>query len=222
MSTPSIGSPAWRAQEQKQHSNLDPATGWPDELETVRLLQKAAQEAGQIKVDWSGVTLTNFTASVKQYFDINAGVPALTALNVFPASSMGEGVEAIFDPARAVDNPVGLVGKLIENASNKQAHVWRIIFTYSGKSVNANVGVGVSLENPTSGFIVKDADTLPTGVTSGTFTALLITIADENSIPSPGGYILGCEVTDSDASLSISVDSITRISNAAFLESVIE
>lgn len=221
MSKPELFSPAWRKNEKQQHSDLDPETGWPEELQMVRNLQKSHDEAGQVKVNWPDVSIVGFTASVKQFFDIAAGTPTLSVLNIFPASSQGEGVAAIFDASRSDGNPGGLVGKLIENASNKQAHIWRCIFSYSNKSVNANVGVSVGLENPNSGFIVKDADTLPSGSTEGTFTALLITLADDLSIPSPEGYILSCETTDTDALLEIGLESITRISNAAYLESIL-
>lgn len=168
-------------------------------------------EAGQVKVNFTGLTLTNFTADTIKTFDINSGVPTIVSspTTTFPHSTI-HSYSGVFDSTRG-SSPTG---RLIENPINGQKHVWRVQGSYSNKATGNNGALDLVLKNPVSGFSVTKSITLPSGRTSGLFDELIITIADQASIPSPNGYILQSSTSFSDANLSISITSITRFSDA--------
>ncbi len=71
-----------------------------------------------------------------------------------------------------------------------------------------------SLVNPDSTFSVTDAITLPTDVTTGLFSAELTTIADSASLATGKGYKLGITTSFTDNNMTITISSITRVSEA--------
>lgn len=103
----------------------------------------------------------------------------------------------------------------IENAILGQVHAWRIQFDYSGKNLNQVVGIDVCLENTLSGFKVCDTVVLPENQVAGVGEqAILITVADQDSLPAPVGLGQGYELTFvSTHNVAINVTNISRISN---------
>ena len=170
-------------------------------------------ESGQVKVNYTGLTLSNFTANVYKAFNIISatttvsGSPTTTYPHSTPNSYAG-----VFDGTRGTTPN----GRLIENPIGGQVHAWRIQGSYSGKSTG---GSGVELlylrvRNPVSGFQIIKAITLPNGLATGNIYEEIITIADDASIPSPNGYILEVATSMTDTGLTVQMDSITRISFA--------
>lgn len=168
-------------------------------------------EAGQVKVNYTGLTLTGFTGNTLRTFDINAATQTISAspTTKYPNSTPNN-YAGFFDSSRGA----GPTGRLIENPINGQTHFWRVQGSYSGKA-NGNTGViELILRNPVSGFQYYMTINLPDGRTSGNFNLLAITIADPASIPAPNGYVLDAITSFTDTNLQISIQSITRISNA--------
>lgn len=109
--------------------------------------------------------------------------------------------------------------------------MWRIIYGFSNKPRNSNIGVSigfVNANNPGSTFVNAVPLTLPKGITASqnvNFTPLgatanvirpvrntihIMTIADNLSIGT--GYKLFGVTTQNDATLTITIDSVTKIS----------
>jgi hypothetical protein len=169
-------------------------------------------EAGQVKVNYTGLSLLNFTAEVSKTFNIAGATSTVVAspVTTYPYSTPNS-YSGIFDSARGT-TPVA--GRLIENPINGQAHIWRVQGTYANKAAANNGSLDLILRNPVSGFTVVKGITLPSNRTSGAFDELMVTVADGNSVPSPNGYILESRVSFTDANLAIEITSITRLSNA--------
>ena len=170
-------------------------------------------ESGQVKVNYTGLTLSNFTANVYKAFNIISATTTVAAspTTTYPHSTPNS-YAGVFDETRG-NSPNG---RLIENPIGGQVHAWRIQGSYSGKSTGGN---GVELlylriRNPVSGFQIIKAITLPNGVDTGNIYEEIITIADDASIPSPNGYILEAATSMTDSGLTVQMDSITRISYA--------
>lgn len=173
----------------------------------------AYNEAGQVKVNYTGLTLSNFTANTYKTFNI---ISATTTVSASPTTtyphSTPNNYAGVFDGARGTSPN----GRLIENPIGGQAHAWRIQGSYSGKSTG---GSGVELlylrlRNPVSGFQITKAIVMPNGLTATAVYEEIITIADDASIPSPNGYILEVASSVTDAGLTVQLDNITRISYA--------
>ena len=176
-------------------------------------------ESGQVKVNYTGLTLSDFTADVYKVFDI---ISATTTVSDSPTTtyphSTPNSYAGMFDGSRG-NSPNG---RLIENPIGGQVHTWRIQGSYSGKSTG---GSGVELlylriRNPVSGFQIIKAITLPNGMDTGNIYEEIITIADDASIPSPNGYILEAATSMTDSGLTVQMDSITRISYAVEINRV--
>ena len=170
-------------------------------------------EAGQVKITYTGLTLNNFTANTYKKFDIISATQTIVAspTTTYPNSTPNN-YAGVFDGTRGTSPN----GRLIENPVGGQVHAWRLQGSYSGKSTG---GSGVELlylriKNPVSGFQIIKAITLPNGMASGNIYEEFITIADDASIPSPNGYILEVASSVTDAGLTVQMDSITRISFA--------
>lgn len=180
----------------------------------VRSRNLRKNEAGQIKVNYTGLSLINFTINVGKQFNIGVATPTISTspTTIYPNSTPNN-YSGIFDLTRN-GGTAEFPGRLIENPIAGQAHVWRIIGTFANKPT-ANIGeLIIRLENPTSGFKTIQQFTLPGRKTEGSFSALLYTIADSASITSPNGYILTAETSFTDSDLTINIESITRFSNA--------
>ena len=186
-------------------------------LEAIGKLQAKASalrnEAGQVKVNYTGLSVSNFTANTYKVFDIISATTVLSAppTTTYPHSTPNS-YAGVFDGTRG-NTPNG---RLIENPIGGQVHAWRIQGSYSGKSTG---GSGVELlylrvRNPVSGFQIIKAITLPNGLATGNIYEEIITIADDASIPSPNGYILEAATSMTDSGLIVQIDNITRISFA--------
>lgn len=170
-------------------------------------------EAGQVKVNYTGLTVNNFTANVYKVFDIISATTTVadSPTTTYPYSTPNSYV-GVFDGTRGTSPN----GRLIENPVGGQVHAWRIQGSYSGKSTG---GSGVELihlriRNPVSGFQIVKAITLPNGIASDNIYEEIITIADDASISAPNGYILEVASSKTDAGLTVQIDNITRISYA--------
>lgn len=170
-------------------------------------------ESGQVKVNYTGLTLNNFTANVYKAFNI---ISATTSLSGSPTTtyphSTPNNYAGVFDGTRG-SSPNG---RLIENPVGGQVHAWRIQGSYSGKATG---GTGAELlflrlRNPVSGFQITKSVVMPNGPSSASVYEEIITIADDASIPSPNGYILEVATSVTEAGLTIQIDNITRISYA--------
>ncbi|RKE77174.1 hypothetical protein [Chryseobacterium sp. AG363] len=106
-------------------------------------------------------------------------------------------------------NPI--TNRFLENPISGQVHIWRIIVGYSNKNNGAVASVTSNLSNPVSPstFSIDQTAIAPNGVSSGNLVFYLITIADNLSIGS--GYSLKIK---SDTPMDVTIDSITRISQA--------
>ena len=173
----------------------------------------AYNESGQVKVNYTGLTLNNFTANTYKTFNI---ISATTSLSGSPTTtyphSTPNSYAGVFDGARG-NTPNG---RLIENPIGGQVHAWRIQGSYSGKSTG---GSGVELlylriRNPVSGFQITKAIVMPNGLAATAVYEEIITIADTASIPSPNGYVLEVASSVTDTGLTVKLDNITRISYA--------
>jgi hypothetical protein len=186
-----------------------------DERADIGLSTLALNETGNVKANITGVSLIGFTAGIAYPFDINAGIATIVpAVTVYPASTVLTGFDSIFNPLISAGNPVGIIGKLIENPILKQKNTWRFQMSFSGKSQNINTGIDIFILNPETGFVNEHLVTLPSGTTSGTFTFEMSTISDMGSVGVGSGYILEVSSTITDGSLTMSLDSITRFNQA--------
>ena len=176
-------------------------------------ISDAYNESGQVKVNYTGLTLNNFTANTYKTFNI---ISATTSLSGSPTTtyphSTPNSYAGVFDGARG-NTPNG---RLIENPIGGQVHAWRIQGSYSGKSTG---GSGVELlylriRNPVSGFQITKAIVMPNGLAATAVYEEIITIADTASIPSPNGYVLEVASSVTDTGLTVKLDNITRISYA--------
>lgn len=170
-------------------------------------------ESGQVKVNYTGLTVNNFTANVYKAFNI---ISATTTVSGSPTTtypySTPKNYAGVFDGTRGTSPN----GRLIENPIGGQVHAWRIQGSYSGKATS---GSGVELlylriRNPVSGFQIIKGITLPNGIASAAVYEEIITIADDASIPAPNGYVLEVASSTTDAGLTVQIDNITRISYA--------
>ena len=172
-----------------------------------------SNEAGQVKANYTGLSLTGFTANTFKTFDVNSATVSLATspTTTYPKSTPNS-YSGMFDSTRGISP----TGRLIENPISGQVHGWRIQGTFSGKSTAGSTTEVLTLRvrNPVSGFIYNKAITLPNNLDSGTFANDLLTIADDASIPSPNGYVLEASLSTTDAGCSIVITAITRISYA--------
>lgn len=179
----------------------------------IEALQDLRNNAGQIKANYdSTLVLINFTANTVKTFDLISAVATLSSspTTTFPVAGLTQSYADMFDTLRG-SSPNG---RLIENPIMGQCHLWRIQGNYSNKA-QAQVGqLKIRIRNPVSGFIYDSSIVLADGVTSDTFNTVLISIADNASIPSPNGYVLEAFTSFTDTDFTVSITSITRISNA--------
>lgn len=176
-------------------------------------LDNLSNQSGQVKIVYSGLTLTNFTANTYKTFDIAAATPTVVSspTTTYPKSTPNSYL-GVFDANRGTSP----TGRLIENPVSGQIHGWRIQGQFSGKSTSGTSTEVLTLRirNPVSGFTYVKAITLPNNLASGTFADELITIADNDSIPSPNGYIIEAAMSQTDAGLSLQINALTRFSYA--------
>lgn len=176
-------------------------------------LDALSNEAGQVKVAYSNLSTSNFTANTYKLLDIVAATPSIVAspTTTYPKSTPNS-YTGFFDANRGTSP----TGRLIENPINGQVHAWRIQGSFSGKSIagSTNYVLNIRLRNPVSGFSYLKSIVLPNNAASGNISDELITIADQQSIPSPNGYVLEVSSSQTDTGLTVQIDTITRISYA--------
>ncbi len=169
-------------------------------------------EAWQVKCNyWTTLSLTWFTDSVERIFDINSATATLSTAptTTFPNSTPNN-YAWVFDNTRGTTP----TGRLIENPIQWQTHLWRFQMEFFGKAPWNNGSLNIIIENPISWFRYVMSTTLQSSTTSGTYNTIWLTIADNESIPSPRWYILKASTSFSDASLGVRITSITRTSVA--------
>lgn len=176
-------------------------------------LNNIYNEAGQVKITYTGLSLTNFSSNTYKTFDLNTATPTVVSspTTEYPHSTPNS-YSGIFDSSRGASPN----GRLIENPVSGQVHGWRIQGSWSGKSTSGG-GVEIlhiKIRNPVSGFQLTKSIIMSNDLATGDFFEELITIADDQSIPSPNGYILEASSSTTDAGLTVQIDAITRISYA--------
>jgi len=183
-------------------------------------------ESGQIKANYRtnagigtpisavGVTTSTYTGAYPltlnvTYFNIVSTPPlsiSSAPTTIYPYSAVNKSYADLFDATRGI-TPV--VGRLIENPVQGQKTLWRIKGRYFNK-VNSNVGnLYLRLTNPVSGFVNDKNITCQDG-TGAIFSVVFETIADDASILSPNGYVLGFHANFSDVDITFEIDEITR------------
>lgn len=167
--------------------------------------------AGQIKVNYTGLEIQNFEANQIKIFPLNTATPTISdaPTTIYPVGSSGD----ISDIYIAGDNPPTTM-RLRENKIPGQTHLWRILGVYENKASGNNGEIEISLKNPDSNFEVNGQITLPSSRQNGMFAILLETIADENSLGVGKGYQLTAATSFSDNNLIVRINSITRTSLA--------
>ena len=168
--------------------------------------------AGQIKVNYNGLQISNVTANQQYELPLHTATPTVVGS---PTTQYPTGSETTYNPAMFIpgDNPPTTM-RLRENNIPGQTHRWRIIGSYENKAQGNNGELQFLLVNPDSGFYVTDQITLPSDKTAGTFTIELMTIADDASLAVGRGYLLKAVTSFTDNNLVVKIDSITRISFA--------
>lgn len=173
-------------------------------------------EAGQVKVNYTGLSVTGYTANTYKQYDIGAATPTIVAspTTKYP-NSLPNNYTGVFDSARNGGSTT-FAGRIIENPIPGQSVRYRIRFTYSGKNtLLADTQIFfVRLRNPVSGFFLVAPITLAPNAASGEFTVDFTTIADTASIPSPNGYILEGAFLITDNNLTTNITDITWFYNA--------
>lgn len=163
--------------------------------------------SGQVKANYSTLSLTGFTADVNQAYAIGSGTATLSAP---PTTTWPYPGNQNYNP----DFYDVTAGRLKENPIQGQSHLWRIDGVYSGKAAGNNGAFVIEIHNPDSGFMNTQVITLPSSATTGEWTVNLLTIADNASIPAGLGYILRSRTSFTDANISFTIQSITRVSMA--------
>lgn len=174
-------------------------------------------ESGQVKINYTGLSISNFTANSYKQFNIGGATPTIVALPVtkYPNSTPNN-YKGVFDSTRN-GGSTSYAGRLIENPILGQNHRWRIIGNYSGRTsaLAETLTLYVRLRNPVSGFsVMGGVIMIAPQQTAGEFSLTYDTIADTASVSGPNGYILEVVTSSTDASLSINISSVTRFSEA--------
>lgn len=166
--------------------------------------------AGQIKVNYNGLQISNVTANQQYVLPLHTATPTVVGAptTIYPTGSATSYNPAMFVPG---DNAPTTM-RLRENNVQGQTHRWRIIGSYENKAQGNNGELQFLMVNPDSGFYVTDQITLPSDKTEGVFTIELMTIADNASLAAGRGYQLKAVTSFTDNNLVVKIDSITRIS----------
>ncbi len=168
---------------------------------------------GNVKANFgTSLQVSNFSTGVPIIFDINAATVSMSSspTTTYPFSAPSSTFAAMFDATRGTSP----TGRLIENPIGGQFHVWRVQGNYSGKASGQTGSLKVRLRNLVSGFTYDQNIFLASGITTDTFNCALLCIADGASIPSPNGYVIDAISAFNDASLTVTITSLTRISFA--------
>lgn len=176
---------------------------------------KTSNQSGQVKVNYLNLKVTGTTANTISYpsFRLSTYTISPKPVTKWPTKSVEEGIN-IYETGMYVMGLNENADRLRENPIEGQVHRWRIIGSFTNKSSTNGGAMVFSLVNPDSTFSVTDAITLPTDVTTGLFSAELTTIADSASLATGKGYKLGITTSFTDNNMVITINSITRVSEA--------
>lgn len=176
---------------------------------------KASNQSGQVKVNYLNLKITGTTANTISYpsFRLSTYTTSPKPITRWPSKSIEEGIN-LYETGMYVMGINESADRLRENPVEGQVHRWRIIGSFTNKGSTNSGAMIFSLANPNSTFSVTDTITLPTGVTSSLFSAELTTVADSASLAVGRGYRLGITTSFTDNNMAITIDSITRVSEA--------
>ncbi|WP_434779262.1 hypothetical protein [Neisseria sp. Ec49-e6-T10] len=180
-----------------------------DEAQNTRLTTLESKSyknrAGQVKVNYTGLSLTNFTATTNQTFNIGSATHTISAspTTIWPYGSSSDYATDFY-----------VANRLRENNKLGQVHRWRIIGSYANKAAANNGSLIIEIINPDSGFTSNVSITLPSNTTAESFTAEILTIADNASLAVGAGYQLRARTSFADNDFTVSIASITRVSEA--------
>lgn len=176
---------------------------------------KTSNQSGQVKVNYLNLKIAGTTANTISYpnFRLSTYTISPKPVTKWPTKSVEEGIN-IYETGMYVMGLNENADRLRENPVEGQVHRWRIIGSFANKST-ANGGAMVfSLVNPDSTFSVTDTITLPADVITGLFSVEFTTIADSTSLAVGKGYKLGVTTSFTDNNMIITINSITRVSEA--------
>lgn len=162
---------------------------------------------GQVRVNYTGLSLTNFTAATNKEFDIASATANLSPppTTIWPYGNGTSYNPDFYDPA---------INRLREHNKPGQQHEWRLIGTFANKVAANNGALIIEMFNPDSGFIVNESVTMPSTTTAGNWSVDLITIADGASLDPGRGYRLRARTSFSDANFQCVISNILRVSRA--------
>lgn len=166
---------------------------------------------GQVKITYTGLTLSSFLSGVLQVFDFTV---ANNIVLDYPTTKWPVGQSA-YNPDVFITTTDSY--RLRENNVLGQVHRWRIMGTYYNKSVGVTTSLQLVLMNPDSNFSAVGKNYLPANVTQGDFAFEITTIADNNSLDTNKGYVIAAKTSSDDSILTIEITSIVRISEATDL-----
>lgn len=176
---------------------------------------KTSNQSGQVKVNYLNLKIAGTTANTISYpnFRLSTYTISPKPVTKWPTKSVEEGIN-IYETGMYVMGLNENADRLRENPVEGQVHRWRIIGSFANKST-ANGGTMVfSLVNPDSTFSVTDTIALPADVITGLFSVEFTTIADSTSLAVGKGYKLGVTTSFTDNNMIITINSITRVSEA--------
>lgn len=165
--------------------------------------------SGVIRVDYTGLSITDFTKGVSQTFPFSTATATIdTYVERWPANVPV--AERVYDPTfyNSATN------RLRENTLTKQTHTWRILWRFLNKTSTASGTMVVELYNPDSGFSVSQRTASLAGETEGKAELILTSVSDERSLPVGRGYLVRAYTSFNDANLTIEVTGIMRVCNA--------
>jgi hypothetical protein len=169
--------------------------------------------SGQVKVNSSNSVKPTFAlvSNVEQQLIYDATGPGVILdISGFPTTSWPQNITTPVDG----DFYDSANNTFIENLVMGQINIFRIIFDFSGKSINDTPTLYFIIRNTLSGFEAKASIGIGSNQTSGTdLYSEVITIADGASLPPAGGGAgIGYELhLLSTENMTVTVDSITRI-----------
>jgi hypothetical protein len=161
---------------------------------------------GQIRADYTTLSVTNLAPNVRKVFTIASGTPTVapSPVTTYPIDGVQSYNPGLYDQT---------ADRLKENPIPGQVHEWRIVGTFANKEFTNTGAVYLEFFNPDSTFLLSSNIPLQSGVTTGRFSILFKTVADSNSIASGKGYQLGVLPAFNDPDFTVNILSILRVSS---------
>lgn len=190
------------------YQNLESLSGFMDDAITRTSVDHSHTYAGQVRVNWTGMSHTGFTAEEYVYFDY---IGAEYSVSPWPTTTWPSNmVNPQFNPD--VFDPT--IPRIKENPIMGQTHVWRINGQFAGKAQNNTGHIDLEFYNPDSGFVTVMNIPMPQGRTEGPFSGTMNTVADDQSIGEGLGYRCRLRCTFSDNNLNVTLNNLLRVSLA--------